>query len=98
MLKNGPIVVDWYQPPSARAYSSGVFKGDGGGAGFSSSIVPNHASVLLGWGESEANQDEKYWILRNSFGPDFGMKGDMLVETGSFGIGGSISGFDVDFV
>jgi len=26
------------------------------------------------------------------------MKGDMLVETGSFGIGGSISGFDVDFV
>ena len=51
MLRNGPIVVDWYQPPSARGYSSGVFKGDdGGGPAFD--IVPNHASVLLGWGET----------------------------------------------
>ena len=57
--------------------------------------VPNHASILLGWGRTEA--DEKYWILRNSFGSEFGMKGDMLIETGAFGIGGTISGFEVEF-
>lgn len=57
------------------------------------SIVPNHAAVLIGWGQEK---DTKYWILRNSFGREWGDKGDMQVERGSFGIGLSIAGFEVE--
>ena len=93
-------MTDWHQPPSAKAYRGGLFQADthntdddDGGSG--PSAIPNHASILLGWGHTEA--DEPYWILRNSFGPEFGMKGDMLIEQGAFGVGGTIAGFEVEF-
>ena len=47
--------------------------------------LPNHASVLVGWGEEndKTNGDiQKYWILRNSFGEGFGMSGDMHLPRG----------------
>ena len=75
------VVTDWYQPPSARYYKKGVFKPDSE-TGSMGDIVPNHAAVLLGWGTTK--NKENYWILRNSFGNEFGDKGDMLVERGQF--------------
>ena len=88
------VVTDWYMPPTSRYYKKGVFKPDAD-APILGDMVPNHAAVLLGWGTTKEN--ENYWILRNSFGTDFGQKGDMLVERGSFGIGLSTAGFDVEY-
>lgn len=93
------VVVDWYQPPYAHSYKRGVFREDPAEGPLNlaqGGNVPNHASVLLGWGTS-ANS-EKYWILRNTFGPEWGENGDMRLERGAFGVGLSISGFDVEFV
>lgn len=71
ILRNGAVVVDWYQPPYAQTYKSGVFKkapnDDQHKHEKNGEILPNHASVLIGWGEEEGG---KYWILRNSFGED----------------------------
>lgn len=39
-----------------------------------------HAVLLVGYGETD--QGEKYWILRNSWGTKFGLKGDFLVARG----------------
>jgi len=95
-------VVDWYSPPYAKTYKKGIFGQEGSDDSLSlmqqsGEVVPNHASVLLGWGEDKG---QKYWILRNSFGEDFGMGGHMLIERGknSFAIEQTIAGFDVELV
>ena len=55
------------------------------------SDLPNHASVIIGWGEE--NQS-KYWIVRNTFGKSFGNNGDMKVKRGEFMIESAIVTFD----
>ena len=42
----------------------------------------NHSVVIIGWGKDEKT-DTKYWIVRNSYGPKWGMKGDFLVKRGN---------------
>lgn len=41
----------------------------------------NHSVVIVGWGKDEKS-DSRYWIVRNSYGPKWGMKGDFLVKKG----------------
>lgn len=41
----------------------------------------SHTVLMVGWGYEPTNQT-KYWILRNSYGPRWGMKGDFMVEKG----------------
>lgn len=41
----------------------------------------NHSVVLVGWGYDEKTST-KYWIVRNSYGPNWGMEGDFLVRKG----------------
>lgn len=50
---------------------------------------------MIGWGV-EPNSGTKYWILRNSYGPHWGMKGDFLIKRGNndFGIEAGIVAFD----
>jgi len=42
----------------------------------------NHSVVIVGWGKDE-KKDIKYWIVRNSYGTKWGMKGDFLVQRGN---------------
>ena len=41
----------------------------------------NHSVVIVGWGNDEKS-DSRYWIVRNSYGPKWGMDGDFLVKRG----------------
>lgn len=43
------------------------------------SDLPNHASMIIGWGEENG---DKFWLLRNTFGKSFGINGDMKVKRG----------------
>ena len=51
--------------------------------------------MIIGWGEDSKNG--AYWIVRNSFGKDWGMDGDFLVSRGNndFGIEEEVAGFEV---
>jgi C1A family cysteine protease len=51
--------------------------------------------IIIGWGEDDTNGP--YWILRNSFGKDWGMEGDFLVSRGKndFGIEEEVAAFEV---
>jgi C1A family cysteine protease len=42
----------------------------------------NHSVVIVGWGVDKKTST-KYWIVRNSYGPHWGMDGDFLVKRGS---------------
>ena len=41
----------------------------------------NHSVVILGWGK-DPKTGVGYWIVRNSYGPKWGMDGDFLVKRG----------------
>jgi hypothetical protein len=41
----------------------------------------NHSVVIIGWGVDKESETP-YWIVRNSYGPNWGMNGDFLVKRG----------------
>ena len=42
----------------------------------------NHTVMLVGWGVDKET-GEKYWIVRNSYGPFWGDKGDFKLKRGT---------------
>ncbi|MFH1745425.1 MAG: C1 family peptidase [Planctomycetota bacterium] len=78
ILDYGPVsaavCVDW----SFVNYTGGVFNA-------CSSGTVNHAVVLVGWDDEQGSAG--VWILRNSWGEDWGEDGYMLIEYGCSSIG-----------
>merc|ERR1719263_630680 len=72
LAERGPVAVSvaadaWF------SYESGVFNGCGKDA------VIDHAVVAIGYGE-EAGQPNKYWVIQNSWGQDWGEAGHIRLE------------------
>jgi hypothetical protein len=40
-----------------------------------------HATLIIGWGWDEASQ-MKYWLVRNSYGPRYGLEGNFKLRRG----------------
>ena len=55
----------------------------------------NHSVVITGWGVDKKT-GTKYWIVRNSYGPTWGMNGNFWVRRGEndFGIESETTGYD----
>jgi hypothetical protein len=56
----------------------------------------NHSVVIVGWGICPKTKT-KFWKVRNSYGPNWGMKGDFMVRRGEndFGIESEATAYDV---
>ena len=76
----GPIWVGIDAASSAwSSYSGGIFT--------ESDSVVDHAVVLVGWVDSAQVSGGGYWILRNSWGPSWGINGYMYLSYGSDAVG-----------
>ena len=55
----------------------------------------NHSVVIIGWGTDPVN-DQKYWIVRNSYGSTWGDHGEFMVQRGTddFGIESETTAYD----
>lgn len=103
-MRNGMVVTDWLVPGYLRTYKSGLFQMEkeddmyklNKSVGYTG--LPNHASVIVGWGADE--NSKPYWIVRNSFGEQFGMGGDMYVPRGqnAFQVETDIIGFEPELL
>ena len=45
----------------------------------------NHSVVVVGWGQDD--EENKYWIVRNSYGTKWGQHGDFFIRRGQDDLG-----------
>ena len=74
----GPVTTGVHSGDAFHAYSEGVFNNCEPGP-------VNHAVVLVGWDDTLGA--DGVWILRNSWGPDWGENGYMYIEYGCSSVG-----------
>lgn len=76
-MKYGPVTVAVTADVYFQAYINGIFDRHSSG-------VVNHAVVLVGW-----DDDRNCWLLRNSWGTDWGIDGHMCIKYGTSSVGHS---------
>lgn len=89
IFENGPIIVAMNATPELYYYNSGVFHSNikmVEGINLKN-IKPweytNHAVTIIGWGEEVINEEVvKYWIVKNSWGEEWGEKGYFRIQRG----------------
>eukprot|EP00742_Colponemidia_sp_Colp-10_P000741 GILJ01000804.1.p1 GENE.GILJ01000804.1~~GILJ01000804.1.p1 ORF type:complete len:559 (+),score=64.67 GILJ01000804.1:63-1679(+) len=89
---NGPVVVALDAQSDLYYYSHGIFTTKpakhqevASQAGVNPWESTNHAVVCVGWGEEAASNGEimKYWIIKNSWGPQWGDNGYFKIRKGA---------------
>lgn len=68
----GPIIVFFHVDHSFYRYRSGIYRSK-----TCESFLHNHAVLLIGYG---VENNIKYWLMRNSWGPQFGENGYFRIE------------------
>lgn len=74
IMKYGSLLVGIRASPQFMKYRSGVYAETDDSAGF-------QALKVIGWNETEEHQP--YWIVENSWGEDWGLKGRAYVKRGA---------------
>jgi len=74
MFTNGPFEVAFEVYEDFLAYKSGVYSHTTG------SFLGGHAVKALGWGVLSGTP---YWLIANSWNPDWGMNGYFLIKRGN---------------
>ncbi len=75
LCKYGPIKVSVKATPAFVAYAGGVFNENAGKR-------TNHAILVVGWDDRK-----QAWLIKNSWGTDWGLNGYMWIHYGSNGVG-----------
>lgn len=73
VFARGPISCGIYVTDKFEAYTGGIYSES------TQYSFPNHAISVVGWGKDKTTQKE-YWIVRNSWGTQFGLNGFFEIE------------------
>ncbi|XP_071444988.1 dipeptidyl peptidase 1-like [Hetaerina americana] len=82
LVNNGPIVIGFMVFPDFYSYSGGVYQHTGLSSRFNPFYVINHAVLVVGYG-TEEETGLKYWIVKNSWGENWGLDGYFLIRRGT---------------
>lgn len=74
LVKNGPVSVAFEVYSDFMNYHGGIYHYTGLGDQFNPFELTNHAVLLVGYGRDPQTK-EKYWIVKNSWGSDWGESG-----------------------
>lgn len=78
IMKNGPVEADFEVYEDFLNYKSGVYQHETG------SLLGGHAIKILGWGTENGTP---YWLVANSWNPDWGDKGFFKILRGENEVG-----------
>lgn len=79
IMTHGPIQVAFFVYASFMSYKSGVYQPH-----LHDAFKGGHAVKMIGWG---AEGDLPWWLVANSWGPNWGMDGYFKIKEGTCGIG-----------
>ncbi|XP_041350436.1 dipeptidyl peptidase 1-like isoform X2 [Gigantopelta aegis] len=81
LVEYGPIAVGFEVFPDFMHYKGGIYRHTGLTDKFNPFELTNHAVLLVGYGVDEASGD-KFWIVKNSWGPKWGEEGYFRILRG----------------
>lgn len=84
IVKYGPIETGFYVYDDFMSYKSGIYKKGPGAV-----LKGGHAVKIIGWGKEG---EQEYWIVANSWGPEWGEEGFFRIAFGECGIENVMSG------
>jgi len=88
LVKTGPIVIGFLVTDEFQHYKGGIFVSTGLKLSPSLKFNPlestNHAVLVVGYG---VESGVKYWIVKNSWGPEWGEKGYFRIRRGTDELG-----------
>ncbi|XP_042217948.1 dipeptidyl peptidase 1-like isoform X2 [Homarus americanus] len=82
LVENGPITLAFMVYDDFMSYSGGIYHHTGLSNGFNPLEDTNHGVLLVGYGV-EAETGEKFWSVKNSWGPKWGEEGYFRVRRGT---------------
>lgn len=82
LVKNGPVAVGFEVYPDFMSYAGGVYSHEKSRElTFNPFEITNHAVLIVGYDETPTG--EKYWIVKNSWGTNWGLKGYFWIRRGN---------------
>ncbi|XP_049940816.1 dipeptidyl peptidase 1-like [Schistocerca serialis cubense] len=81
LVQRGPVAVAFMVYDDFRSYTSGIYRHIETRVDFDPKVPSSHAVLLVGYGV-DAVSGEKYWIVKNSWGEDWGDAGYFKILRG----------------
>ncbi|RWS06917.1 Dipeptidyl peptidase 1-like protein [Dinothrombium tinctorium] len=82
LVRNGPMSVSFEVYSDFQYYKSGIYHHTGLESSFNPFEITNHAVLLVGYGQ-DASTGEKFWIVKNSWGENWGENGFFRIRKGT---------------